>query len=367
MAERVRRPRVSKTSSPGDLAERAKELRCLIAVSRDLADRRRTVSESLGRAIESIPSGWRFPELAAVRITWREQTWSTRGFRATSWSMTRPLRGRSDGRGAIEVAYRSRPPGPAPTFLPEEAPLLEAIADRVADVIELREAERELAAYQDRLRSLASQLAITEERQRRDIATYLHDHIGQELALIKLRLEGLRGSAREPEQNRVLDQVCELAADVLRNTRTLTFEVSPPILHELGLAPALEWLADHMRSRHGLPVDVEAERVTAIDDDTKVLVFRSANELLNNVVRHAQASRAVIRARSDARAIRVEVEDDGVGFDPQKVASDRSFGLFSIRERLAAVGGELELVSAPGRGTRATIQAPLAKARRRRR
>jgi signal transduction histidine kinase len=258
-------------------------------------------------------------------------------------------------------------PEPEPPFLDEEVRLLEAIAERVADVIELKEAEQALGAYQDQLRSLASQLAMTEERQRRDLATYLHDRIGQELALMKMKLESVRGRAQDEASNRVIDQVCEMSADALRKTRTLMFEISPPILHELGLAPAIEWLADTTRAQHGLAVEVDAEPVPAIEEDLKVLVFRSTNELVNNIVRHAGATSAVIRVRASERWLRVEVEDDGRGFEPERTAqagASGAFGLFSIRERLAYLGGRLELISAPGKGTRAIIEAPLATSRR---
>lgn len=367
---RSRAGRSNRRAAP-DLAERAKELSCLIAVSRTLADRRRPVPDTLARLVEEIPSGWQFPELAMVRLRWHDQEWAQPGFRPTPWTMTQEIRGRAGAVGSIEVAYRERPPiaASAPPFLPEETRLLKAIAERVADVIELKEAERELGAYQDQLRSLASQLAMTEERQRRDIATYLHDRIGQELALIKMRLESVRGCAREDEHNRVIDQVCALAAEVLQRTRTLTFEISPPILHELGLAPAVEWLADYTRSQHGLPVEVDAEPVPSIEEDIAALVFRSTHELVNNVVRHAKARSAAIRVRVNGRSLRVEVQDDGVGFQPDQIAqagTSGAFGLFSIRERLAYVGGKLDLVSAPGKGTHAVIEAPLATPRRRR-
>jgi signal transduction histidine kinase len=350
-----------------ELAERAKELRCLIAVSRVLAGRSTSLPDALAHVVEEIPAGWQFPALAGVRLTWHDSEWSTRGFRTTPWTMSQPIRGRTGPVGTIEVAYRERPvPEPVKPFLPEETRLLKAIAERVADVIELKEAEEELGAYQDRLRSLASQLAMTEERERREIATHLHDRIGQDLALMKMRLESVRGCAQTDEHNRVIDQVCDLAAEVLQQTRTLIFEISPPILHELGLRAAIEWLADSTRSQHGLAVAVDAGPVPPLEEDLTALVFRSTNELVNNVVRHAGASSATIRLRATDTALRIEVEDDGRGFQPDTVVqagTSGAFGLFSVRERLAYVGGRLELVTAPGKGTRAIIEAPLQTAR----
>lgn len=348
-----------------ELAERTKELTCLIAVSRLLADRRASLSDTVTRVLEELPSGWQFPDLAVVRLAWRDTEHATEGFARTPWMMTQELVGQRGTIGVIEVAYTEHP-GVEPFFLPEESQLVQAIGERIADAIELHSAEAALGTYQDQLRSLASELAITEARQRRDIAAYLHDSIGQELALVKLRLEGLRGRARDDVDNRVIDQVCDLAADVLGKTRTLMFEISPPILHELGLAPALEWLADTLRVQHGTSIEVDAEPVAIVEDDLKGLLFRSTRELLSNVFRHARATTVRVRVRAFEASIRIEVEDDGRGFDttlvvPAGVSS--GFGLFSIRERLAYMGGRLEISSTPGQGTRAVIEAPLATRR----
>ncbi|MBX3155700.1 MAG: hypothetical protein KF773_06860 [Deltaproteobacteria bacterium] len=348
-----------------DLAERAKELGCLISVSRVLADRNAPLPEILERVVHEIPQGWRYPDLAFVRLRWKDRQWAARDFRATPWTMVQAIGGGPEPIGSIELAYRECPhPEAEPPFLAEETRLLRAIAERVTDVIELKEAESAVGAHRDQLRSLASQLATTEERQRREIATHLHDRIGQDLALIKMRLENLRGRACDDAHNRVIDQVCELSADVLRKTRVLIFEISNPILHELGLVPAIEWLADTMRSQHGLAVDVLAEAIPQLEEDLTALVFRSANELLNNVVRHARARSAVVRVRVTGEWLRVEIEDDGRGFateDAVQPGASPAFGLFSIRERLAHSGGRLELASVRDRGTRASIVAPLAR------
>ena len=356
------RQRTSRSHS-AELVERTKELTCLISVSRVLADRRLSLSDALARLVEEIPHGWQDPARAAARVRLHDMEWFAPAFAETPWMMIQVISGPSGPLGSIEVAYGEAPLF-EPVFLPEESQLLQAIAERVADLIELDAAQRALGAYQDELRSLASQLSITEERERREIATYLHDRIGQELALVKLRMESLRGRAREDADNRTIDQVCDVAADVLRKTRTLMFEISPPILHELGLTPAIEWLADAIRAQHGLAVEVDAEPITGIGEDMRALLFRSTHELLNNVVRHAHATTAVVRVRALATSVRIEVEDDGRGYDQHRVAPVGlmgGFGLFSIRERLAHLGGRLEIFSKVGRGTRAVIEAPTAK------
>jgi signal transduction histidine kinase len=358
MSTRTHRQRPRRTHA-AQLVERTKELTCLISVSRVLADRRLSLSDALVRVVEEIPRGWQVPALAAARLRLHDAEWITTSFIETPWMMIQVISSHAGPVGSIEVAYREDP-GLTPVFLPEESQLLQAIAERIADLIDLDTAQQALGTYQDELRSLASQLSITEERERRELATHLHDGIGQELALVKLRLESLRGRAREDADNRTIDQVCEIMGDVIRETRTLMFEISPPILHELGLTPAIEWLADTVRSRHGLAIDIDAEPVTGIEEDLKALLFRSTNELLNNVVRHAQAQTAVIRVRASETSLRIEVEDDGRGYEQPRpaVGAVGGFGLFSIRERLAHFGGRLEVFSKVGRGTRAVIEAP---------
>jgi len=352
-------------SDPAEaLAERVKELNCLISISQMVTDRHSSIGDILQQVVHEIPWAWRFPDLAWARLRWGDCTWQTPGFRETPWCRQVPIPARSQAGGFVEIGYREAPAieGGGP-FLPEEERLLRAIAERVGDIIDLKEAERELESYQDRLRSLAAQLAMTEERERRHIAVCLHDRIGQGLAVIKLKLENLRGAARDESQNRVIDQLCEVLGAVMQETRALTFEISPPILHELGLVPALEWLADHVQNHFGLPVTVHGEPGAAdLDDDVRTLVFRSVNELLNNVVKHARASGASVGVKIGARVLRVSVADDGVGFDPERADRGRAtggFGLFSVRERLAFVGGSLDIASSPGKGTCVTLTAPL--------
>lgn len=349
-------------SHSAELVERTKELRCLITVSSVLANRRLTLSDALARIVEEIPRGWQAPALATARLRLNDAEWTSANFEETPWMMAQVIASKGTPIGSIDIAYRIAPSFD-PVFLPEESQLLQAIADRVTDLVELDAAQTALDAYQDELRSLASQLAITEERERRELATYLHDRIGQELALVKLRLENLRGRAKDDVDNQTIDEVCEITAEMIRETRTLMFEISPPILHELGLAPAIEWLADTIRAKHGLTVEVDTEPVTVVEDDLKSLLFRSTRELLNNVVRHAHASTATVRVRASGASVRIEVEDDGRGYEQVRVSpvsAESGFGLFSIRERLAHLGGRLEVFSKVGRGTRAVIEAPAA-------
>jgi PAS domain S-box-containing protein len=238
------------------------------------------------------------------------------------------------------------------------------IVNIARDITERRRVENQLLAYQERLRSLASELSLAEERERRRIATELHDRIGQTLAACKIKLGTLRESASSTELAEPLDEIRELVEEIIRTTRSLTFEVSPPILYELGLEAAVEWLVERIQRQYGLLSHFEHDRQPKpLDDDVSVLLFQAVRELLANVAKHAQARNVKVSLRREDSNIKITVEDDGNGFDVSDVVSHWSksegFGLFSLHERLNHLGGHLEVHSEPGHGTCATVAAPL--------
>jgi len=213
---------------------------------------------------------------------------------------------------------------------------------------------------EQRLRSLTSQLALAEERERRRIAGELHDRIGQALALAKIRLGHVR-RARIPARARGhIEQIHELIEQTITDARSLIFELSPPILYELGFAPAVEWLAEQIARQYEVRVDVQDDgRRIELGDDVRIVLFQAVRELLINAAKHARARLIrVVMTGQDGR-IQVEVADDGIGFDPSAVQLGRhGFGLFSTRERMASLGGRLEMESSPGRGSRIVVTAP---------
>jgi len=233
----------------------------------------------------------------------------------------------------------------------------------VRNITRQKEAERKLRSYQEQLRSLAAQLSLAEERERRSIASDLHDGIGQALTVAGIKLGALRRMLSDHEAVSSVDQVRQLVEQIMRDTRSLTFDLSPPVLYELGLEAALEWLAEQTSRRHGIPTEFHDDRrPKPLHEDVGVLLFRATRELLINVAKHAHASRARLSVSRDDARIRVEVRDDGVGFDVEQVTAHNTqagFGLFSIRERLDHVGGRLEANSRPGDGSTLALLAPL--------
>ncbi|MHB8067730.1 MAG: sensor histidine kinase [Desulfobaccales bacterium] len=229
-------------------------------------------------------------------------------------------------------------------------------------------AESQVAAYQENLRSLASALSLAEERERRRLAVYLHDQIGHALALANIKLGELQKSIPGKFPGfpaGELEKTGNLLEQAIRDTRSLTSKISSPILYELGLEAALESLAEQIHQDHSLAVRFTADAPPKpLDDDVRVLLFQAVNELLVNVVKHARAHNVEISMRREGGNLKVEVGDDGVGFQvPQRGPSRREpcgFGLFSIRERLRPCGGFLEVHSAPGAGTHVVLTVPLA-------
>jgi len=234
----------------------------------------------------------------------------------------------------------------------------------IRDVTENKEADEKLLNYQNQLRSLASQLSLAEEKERRRIATDLHDRVGQTLAISKIKLGLLRESSPSPDFQSSVDEIRKLVEQAIQDTRSLIFKISSPILYELGFEAALEWLAEQVQKQHGLEAHYEDDgQPKPLDDDIRVVLFQAASELLVNVVKHARATQVKVSVRKRHLSIEVTIEDDGVGFDMSEICSrwgrGEGFGLFSIRERLNHLDGRLEVVSNPGYGARVTLFAPL--------
>lgn len=219
----------------------------------------------------------------------------------------------------------------------------------------------ELLEREGRLRRLAAELSRTEERERRRIAEGLHDHIGQELAVMRMQLGRLRASTLDASGTEAVAAIGPLLDQAIADTRALTFEVSPPMLYTLGLGAALEWLCERLEQQHALTVALADEvRGQGVSDDARALLYISVRELLMNVVKHARATTVEVRMTVVRERLRVVVRDDGVGFSAEEARrSQGGFGLFSIAERLRGVSGEMTIRSRPGQGAEVVLEVPL--------
>jgi signal transduction histidine kinase/CheY-like chemotaxis protein/GAF domain-containing protein len=243
----------------------------------------------------------------------------------------------------------------------------------LAAELEQRVSERtaELTRSQDHLRTLSTELSLAESRERKKLAADLHDHLQQILVLGKLQLgQGKRHASPDSKGWQTMQRVDDLLSDALKYTHTLVAELSPPALLEHGLGPGLKWLGEYMKT-HDMTVSVAVPEtpMLQVPEGHRILLFQSVRELLINARKHAKTDRAEVTLDERDGQLRIEVHDDGVGYDStvpvgvrENPATEGSskFGIFSIRERMKALGGSFTIISAPGQGTTATLLLPVA-------
>lgn len=237
----------------------------------------------------------------------------------------------------------------------------------IEDISQRRQAEDKIREYQERLKAMASQLTLAEEKERRAIAADLHDHVGHSLALARMQLGTIREKTSKLETNLLIKDVSNILLKALQDTRTLIFELSSPSMNEIGLAAAIsEWLEDHIERRHRLKTEfienISEDRIKGLDENVRALLFRNVRELLANVLKHARADKVRVCLTDEGAGVRIIVEDDGAGFDfsaaDTRKSHDGGFGLFSIQERMSDLGGTFEIASEPGKGCRAVLTVP---------
>ncbi len=236
------------------------------------------------------------------------------------------------------------------------------------DITTRIQAEQKILQYQDRLKTMASQLIIAEEKERRTIAADLHDHVGHSLALARMQLNGILESDSALESSILVKDLSNIMLQALQDTRSLIFELSSPSMNEIGLGAAIsEWLEEQIEKRHGLKTEfsdtIEKKHRKALDESVRALLFRNVRELLTNVVKHARAKKVSVSLKEIANSVTVVIEDDGMGFDPEAVKTRNGkqggFGLFSIHERMSNLGGTFDIQSAPGKGCRVVLTMPV--------
>ena len=387
-----------------DLQERVKELTALHRTARVLQDDCRGVADLLAEVVALIPPAWQYPEITRTRIVFDDIDVCSASFAASPWRQSAEFRTASGKAGCIEVFYLERAPESAEgPFLAEERNLINSLAEMLRSFLERRETQRALQAahaelerrveerttellrlnralqeevverkrneerigfLRERLRAVAAELSLAEEAERRAIASDLHDRIGQALTTIKMKVVEIQRSAAFAGYEQTLEEMRTLLDQTIRTTRSLTVEISPPVLYELGLVPAIRWLGDQFERKQRLAVEVIAvEGGEAVDEVVRITVFKALREFLVNTVKHAGARRATISVESSDGRLAVRYRDDGVGFDPAVVEGmgtrTDAFGLFNVRERCEYLGGRADFCSRPGCGVEFRLELPL--------
>ena len=245
--------------------------------------------------------------------------------------------------------------------------------ERSAEELERQVASRtqELVSSQERLRTLTSELNLAEQRERKRLATELHDHLQQMLVLGKLTIgQGKRAASGVPACESALKKVDDILSEALTYSRTLVAELSPPVLHDHGLVAGLKWLAEYMKNKHEHTVTVVVfdDQGLKLPDDQVILLFQSVRELLINSAKHAGTGQAALTMEQQDGNLCITVSDEGKGFDLAAAAAgipssgiSSKYGLLSIQERMRAIGGSFNIHSFPGQGTTTTLILPLAR------
>jgi len=232
------------------------------------------------------------------------------------------------------------------------------------DVTHLKETESRLLEYQEKLKRLSIRLSMVEEEQRRNMASHLHETIGQELFVLLMQLSAFEKSAANSAFLPSLQKMKAQLLTIIKETKALTFDLSPPVLYDLGFQEALEKLAKTVEEKHNIRVHTYFEGGSdAIKNEIKVILYRNLKELIHNTVKHAMAKNITICFKNSPTGFCVELRDDGIGFDAAnyktRKSPDDGFGLFDIKEKLNYLSGQLTIDSTASQGTTVTMEVPL--------
>ncbi len=239
------------------------------------------------------------------------------------------------------------------------------------DITERKRAAAKLSRYQSRLRRLASELTAVERKERRKLAEGLHDSVGQRLAMLKLQVQSLATAKKLSEEDirNKLNTMKQSIEDIGNQTHSLTFELSNPVLYDVGLDAGIDhWLKKRIdeveRLEYELSIDKSPVRPAI---EVREILFQAVRELVTNVIKHSGANKVFVDIEQTGDNIQIRVSDNGMGFDVSKILGTKEdeqesgFGLFNIKERIEYLGGRLNLESRRGQGTKAVISVPIKK------
>jgi signal transduction histidine kinase len=226
----------------------------------------------------------------------------------------------------------------------------------VRDITERKETEKNLEQYRKNLQTITSERMLIEERERQRLADDLHDSLGQAVFQARMKLD------RPPLNDEAVDELRSILDEIKRKVNTLTYELSPPILRQMGLWTALEWLIGNLKQRYDLRVRMKgAGSDFPLDENVALVLFWSVREVLINVAKHAETNFATLTVQASNPSLKVVIKDLGRGFDPDApslLVREGHFGLFSVRERLQYIGGSVKIRSAKGKGTTVSLTVP---------
>lgn len=233
----------------------------------------------------------------------------------------------------------------------------------IKDVTERKLAQNKLLDYQNNLKQLNKSLTFAEDKERKEIALNLHDGIGQTLSLARMNLTSISTSKLPNEINILINESARLINDAISETRSITVDLSPPILFELGLIPALQWKLKQVGEKHGFKTSLKiGDHILSACHEIKILLYRVVSELLANAIKHSKADTLQMEYYEENNKLIISLKDNGVGFDittESYLTNNGGYGLFSIKERLDSIQGSLKIFSELQKGTQVIISIPI--------
>ncbi|MDH4299103.1 MAG: ATP-binding protein [Dehalococcoidia bacterium] len=234
----------------------------------------------------------------------------------------------------------------------------------VSDINDRKEAEDQLQASREQLRSLSAHLESVREAERKKMAREIHDELGQILTALKIDLSSLAERSAEEQQSlhRKVESMDELVDMAMETVDRISMELRPPILDELGIGVALEWQAEDFARRTKIKCEfISKPKDIVLDPDRSTALFRIFQEALTNVARHSNASKVKAVLTKETDRIVLTIKDNGKGIEKKQIDDPKAFGIIGMKERAHFLGGEVRFNSAPGKGTSITVTIPLTK------
>ncbi|MFC1520931.1 sensor histidine kinase [Elusimicrobiota bacterium] len=347
-----------------ELRERRKELNCIYGISR-IREKGGTLERIVKGIISLIPSSWQYPEITCARLVLGGQEFKTRNFRSTAYRQIGSIFAHNKKAGVLEICYLGkRPKSDEGPFLKAERYLLNVITERIGNVIEHKRAEEELKKSHRQLQELSEYLQTVREEERKSIAYKIHDELGQTLTGLKMdaRWLGKRLPKTEETLLEKTQSMAELVDTAIQNVRKIAFELRPVLLDDFGITVSMFHHARELQKRSGVKFEVGFNpKNISLNKKLSTVVFRIFQELLTNIIRHANATNVKIKLEKANGELALTVSDNGRGITNDQLSSYKSFGLLSIRERVSFWGGRAGFRGIPNKGTTAIIHFPLNK------
>jgi PAS domain S-box-containing protein len=257
---------------------------------------------------------------------------------------------------------------PTRSFGENDRILLQSLAAQAAVAIQNAQLFEQIGAGRERLQALSQRLVEVQEAERRRIARELHDEIGQALTALKIDLQGAQRLVKRPELAGSLQESIKTVERTLQQVRSLSLDLRPSILDDLGLIPALRWYVDRHGQQGGLRAHFTADTFEGrLRPEIEIACFRVAQEALTNVMRHAEAKEVTVELRKFREELELIIRDDGSGFDVntalERASQGASLGLLGMEERARLVGGRISFESSPKQGTEIRVYFPLTRLR----